>query len=104
MNSVSEAVSGICFKYSFSHFFYTYAIFRLYFIYTGTIKIQVVTTHVLWFVVVVNYLYDNFQGDYEIDATIIDTTTGEEVACYHIEVSVGEGCKGFGCLIGKKRK
>lgn len=43
-----------------------------------------------------------FQGEYTLDATITDNDTGEEVACYHVEVAVGDECTGLGCLIGRK--
>lgn len=40
------------------------------------------------------------QGDYRVDAKITDTNTGEEVACYHVEVSATQPpCSGFLCNI-----
>ncbi|XP_061177261.1 ganglioside GM2 activator-like [Saccostrea echinata] len=39
-------------------------------------------------------------GDYRVDAKITDTQTGEEVACYHVEVSATQPpCSGFLCSI-----
>ena len=40
------------------------------------------------------------QGDYRVDAKIVDTNTGEEVACYHVELSATQPpCSGFLCSI-----
>lgn len=42
----------------------------------------------------------SLQGDYRVDAKITDTSTGEEVACYHVEVSAAQPpCSGFLCNI-----
>ncbi|XP_022291336.2 ganglioside GM2 activator-like [Crassostrea virginica] len=39
-------------------------------------------------------------GDYRVDAKIVDTNTGEEVACYHVELSATQPpCSGFLCSI-----
>ena len=40
------------------------------------------------------------QGDYKAHATITDTATSEEVACYDLQVSTEADCTGFACLIG----
>lgn len=50
-----------------------------------------------------DYIMNGFfslQGDYRVDAKITDTSTGEEVACYHVEVSAAQPpCSGFLCNI-----
>lgn len=40
------------------------------------------------------------KGDYTVNATIHDTDTGEQVACYNLEVSIETDCTGLLCIFG----
>lgn len=46
------------------------------------------------------YYFFLLQGDYKVDAKITDKRTGEEVGCYHVEVTATQPpCSGFLCSI-----
>jgi len=44
--------------------------------------------------------YYFFQGDYKIVAKLTNKDTGEQLGCYHVEITFSRPCSGLACIFG----
>ncbi|XP_076078997.1 ganglioside GM2 activator-like [Mytilus galloprovincialis] len=43
---------------------------------------------------------DLMSGKYKVDAKLVNKDTGEQLGCYHVEITLDHSCSGFGCIFG----